>query len=368
MPIDWQPLIDKKLRLGKSVPIDAELQSLEHISIEVLDIPPDFQNDVWATSLGCGARTKALITPLRQIPHRFADAIRSAMTQNRVELEPKVISQGDSPLELSVRDNVSNQKAVRIYPASRSHYRHTFRWNEQLASAAKGFVLSRYNKGRANAFKSVFDNGGLTSPESALAGGTSQGSGNSALGIENAIVADISEPLAELLAADEQGMFADFLNSLQHKPLQVAAKRLFVGAPTDDEKGNQQEMFWLLFERTITRAHRELMSDSTLSSGRSWQAPEAVDRQPGQLSEQQLPQLMEQLIEVLKYIPLRDFASLLDKQYLWLCGELTEDRTRLVLDRNLEGDTVEEIAAKIKRAKKSVQRELKTIRQRLGFS
>jgi len=204
--------------------------------------------------------------------------------------------------------------------------------------------------------------------ESALAGGASPDSENSVFGIEHAAVADVSEPVEQLLAADEQTMFVEFLKSLQYKPLQVAANRLFIVEPTDNEKTDQQEMFWLLFERTIARAHRELMSDSTLSSGRSWQAPAGDDRKPGKLSEQQLPQLMEQLIEVLKYIPLRDFASLLDKQYQWLCGELTEDRTRLVLDRNLEGDTVEEISAKIKRAKKSVQRELKTIRQRLGFT
>jgi len=93
----------------------------------------------------------------------IADAIQAAINEFRVDLEPRVISQGDSPLELSVRDNVSNQKAVRIYPVSRSHYRHAFRWNEQLAGEAKSFVLSRYNKSRATAFKSVFENGGLTS-------------------------------------------------------------------------------------------------------------------------------------------------------------------------------------------------------------
>ncbi len=93
----------------------------------------------------------------------IADAIRATLQQQGVLFTPHVVSAGDSPLEISIRDHAGNQKAVRLYAASRSAFRHTYRFTDEHASRAKGFILSRFNQGRAHALRTVCANEGFTS-------------------------------------------------------------------------------------------------------------------------------------------------------------------------------------------------------------
>lgn len=93
----------------------------------------------------------------------IADAIRAALQQRGVLFTPHVVPAGDSPLEISIRDHAGNQKAVRLYAASRSAFRHTYRFTDEHASRARGFILSRFNQGRAHALRTVYANEGFTS-------------------------------------------------------------------------------------------------------------------------------------------------------------------------------------------------------------
>lgn len=93
----------------------------------------------------------------------IADAIQAALQQRGVLFTPHIMSAGDSPLEISIRDHAGNQKAVRLYAASRSAFRHTYRFTDEHASRAKGFILSRFNQGRARALRTVYANEGFTS-------------------------------------------------------------------------------------------------------------------------------------------------------------------------------------------------------------
>lgn len=73
MPVDWQRLIEKKRRLGKPVPSDAELLEMEQTAADLLQIPPTCRDEVWGTSLGYGARTKSLVAVRAHVPHRFSE-------------------------------------------------------------------------------------------------------------------------------------------------------------------------------------------------------------------------------------------------------------------------------------------------------
>ncbi len=72
MPIDWQRLIEKKRRLGKPAPSDAELLEMEQTAADLLRIPAACRDEVWGISLGYGARTKSLVAVRAHVPHRFS--------------------------------------------------------------------------------------------------------------------------------------------------------------------------------------------------------------------------------------------------------------------------------------------------------
>jgi hypothetical protein len=94
---------------------------------------------------------------------KMADAIAASMSDHGVELSAKVIKQGDSPIELSVRDEFGNQETIRLYPTSRNQYRQALKPSESELAAASGFVLTRFNSGRAIAMQRIAELGGLTS-------------------------------------------------------------------------------------------------------------------------------------------------------------------------------------------------------------
>jgi len=93
----------------------------------------------------------------------ITDAIEDSLEAHGIELVPKRLTGGDSPVEISVRDAFGHQETLRFYPVSRTKYRQTFLLNKTGLSSRTGFVLSRYNAGRAAAFLSVANVGGLTS-------------------------------------------------------------------------------------------------------------------------------------------------------------------------------------------------------------
>lgn len=88
-----------------------------------------------------------------------AEAIAKAIQRHDVAFRPHVLPGGDSPIELSIRDRSGNHKTLRLYGISRGRFRYAFRLPEEPVS---GFVLSRYNQGRAEAIQRVFDWGGVT--------------------------------------------------------------------------------------------------------------------------------------------------------------------------------------------------------------
>jgi hypothetical protein len=92
-----------------------------------------------------------------------ADALQEELVRCGLQLRSHVILDGDSPFELSVRDDFGNQETVRLYPAKRTLYRHTLRLTDEEVASLGGFILTRFNQGRAKLMRKVFDNGGFTS-------------------------------------------------------------------------------------------------------------------------------------------------------------------------------------------------------------
>ena len=93
----------------------------------------------------------------------IADATLESVRSHGVEFVGKVISDGDSPIELSIRDEFGNHKTIRLYPASRTKYRQTLKLSPVELNQTAGFILTRYNKSRDNAFRRISEAGGFTS-------------------------------------------------------------------------------------------------------------------------------------------------------------------------------------------------------------
>jgi hypothetical protein len=73
MSIHWEPLFEKKQRLKQPAPSNVELQEMEKQAADLLMVPQEKRNELWATSLGYGMRTRALISVHDGVPHRFAE-------------------------------------------------------------------------------------------------------------------------------------------------------------------------------------------------------------------------------------------------------------------------------------------------------
>ena len=72
----------------------------------------------------------------------------------------KRISEGDSPLEFSIRDSNGAHESVRLYPISRSRFRSTL---SGMASTPDHLILNRYNQGLYQLAQLVAGHGGVVS-------------------------------------------------------------------------------------------------------------------------------------------------------------------------------------------------------------
>ena len=94
-------------------------------------------------------------------PIAFATA--QSIKSHGVEMVGKALEQGDTPIELSIRDDQGYHETIRLYPVSRTKYRHTFKLSQDELQETSGFMLTRHNQGRADVLRAVSEAGGFTS-------------------------------------------------------------------------------------------------------------------------------------------------------------------------------------------------------------
>lgn len=85
-----------------------------------------------------------------------AVSIRSALETWGIGLDAKVIEDGDSPLEFSIRDGLVSE-SLRMYPCSRTRFKKRFQLPE---GGCERLIVNRCNQGLKKAMQAVFEQGG----------------------------------------------------------------------------------------------------------------------------------------------------------------------------------------------------------------
>jgi hypothetical protein len=103
-------------------------------------------------------RTVSMSTVIGTGP--VASMIRQYCQEWGIALDAKIVEEGDSPLEFSIRDVIGNHRSLKMYLCSRTKFRKVYKMgNEDIC----GIIANRYNKGILETVKKASSSGATVS-------------------------------------------------------------------------------------------------------------------------------------------------------------------------------------------------------------